>query len=67
MWFKDAIKEILAVALTAAFITFTGMGLISIEVFVGIAVATITYIIEEKSKENLKREITMLKGKVDKP
>jgi len=61
MWLKDCVKELLAAMLTAAFIIFTGMGIIPPEAFVGVAVAVIMYYFEERSKESLKREIATLK------
>lgn len=63
MWLKECIRELIAAMFTAAFITFTGMGLIPVEAFIGVAAATIMYYFEEKSKERLRDEIRRLQGK----
>jgi len=62
MWFKNGIRDLLAAMFGAAFITFTGMGIIPPEAFVGVAVAVVMYYFEEKSKDSLRQEIKKLKG-----
>jgi len=64
MWIKGYIKELLAAMFAAAFIVFTGMGLVPPEAFVGVATAAITYYFEEKSKESLVREVKDLRAQV---
>jgi len=61
MWLKDCVRELLAAMFGAAFITFTGMGIIPSEAFVGVAVAVVMYYFEERSKDKLRQEITRLK------
>lgn len=65
MWLKENVKELIAAMLTAAFVAFTGMGIVPPEAFVGVAVAVVMYYFEERSKDSLKREITMLKEKLN--
>jgi len=62
MWLKDLVKELIAAMFAAAFITFTGMGLIPIEAFVGVAAGIVTYFYQEKSKDKLRQEIRTLRG-----
>lgn len=56
------IKETLAAMFAAAFIAFTGMGLVPPEAFVGVAVAVVMHYFKEKEKDDLRAEITRLKG-----
>lgn len=62
MWLKNNVKELIAAMFGAAFITFTGMGIIPPEAFVGVAVAVVMYYFEERSKDKLRQEIKKLKG-----
>jgi hypothetical protein len=62
MWLIEHIRELIAAMFAAAFIVFTGMRMIPIEVFIGVASAVITYYFQEKSKDSLKHEIAMLKA-----
>lgn len=62
MWLKNNIKELIAAMFGAAFIAFTGAGVIPPEAFVGVAVAVVMYYFEEKSKDELRQEIKKLRG-----
>jgi hypothetical protein len=62
MWLKNNIRELLAAVFGIAFIVFTGLRIIPTEAFVGVAVAIVMWYFEEKSKENLRKEIDKLKG-----
>jgi len=63
MWLKNNIKELIAAMMAAAFIVFTGLRWVPIEVFIGVAAAAVTYYFQERSKDSLKRRVAMLEGK----
>lgn len=62
MWLKNNVRELISAMFAAAFITFTGMQIIPIEAFVGVAVAVVMWYFEEKSKDRLREELKQLKG-----
>ena len=63
MWLKDNVKELIAVIIIIAFVAFTALKMVPIDVFIGVASVIVTFFFEERSKDSLKRELAMLKVK----